>query len=98
MARGVGERPERSPAAMLRRVEYPATREDLVQAAADEEAPPETINFLKSLPDRTYASQDEALRYFAEAEARLGVMGVKLHRGDIGKETTEPPGEKARHP
>lgn len=98
MARGVGERPERSPAAMLRRVDYPATREDLVLAAADEEAPPETINFLKSLPDRTYESQDEVLRYFAEAEARFGVMGVKLHRGDIGKEMTEPPGEEAHHP
>jgi len=98
MARGVGERPERSPAAILRRVEYPATREDLVQAAADEEAPPETINFLRSLPDRTYQSRDEALRYFAEAEARFGVTGVKLHRGDLGKETTEPPGGPGRHP
>lgn len=98
MARGVGERPERSPAAMLRRVDYPATREDLVQAAADEEAPADTINFLKSLPNRTYQSRDEVLRYFAEAEARFGVTGVKLHRGDIGKEMTEPPGEEAHHP
>ncbi|MFO7155065.1 MAG: DUF2795 domain-containing protein [Pseudomonadota bacterium] len=98
MARGVGERPERSPAAILRRVEYPATREDLVQAAADEEAPAETINFLRSLPDRTYESPEDALRYFAEAEARFGVTGVRLGRGDLGKETTEPPGEPARHP
>ncbi len=98
MARGVGERPERSPAAMLRRVNYPATRDDLVEAAAYEEAPPDTINFLKSLPDREYQSQEEVLRDFAEAEARFGVTGVKLHRGDIGKEMTEPPGEKAHHP
>ncbi|HLV61420.1 MAG TPA: DUF2795 domain-containing protein [Fredinandcohnia sp.] len=97
MARGVGERPERSPAAILRRVEYPATREDLVQAAADEEAPPETINFLRSLPDRTYQSQQEALRDFAEAEARFGVVGVKLHRGDLGKETTEPGEGEVHH-
>lgn len=83
---------------MLRRVDYPVRREDLVDAAANEEAPAETINFLKSLPDREYESQEEVLRYFAEAEARFGVMGEKVHRGDIGKEMTEPSSGPARHP
>lgn len=99
MAFGVGERPERSPGAMLRRVNYPATKQDLVEAAADMEAPPDTINFLNSLPDRTYESADEAMRYFAEADARFGMHGKEVyHRGDIGKEMTEPSSGPAKHP
>lgn len=99
MAFGTGERPERSPAAILQQVDYPASRNDLVLAAEDAGAPVDTINFLKSLPDREFADADEALRWFAEADARAG-MGTRdvHHRGDIGKEMTEPPGEHARHP
>ena len=43
MARGIGEDPRRSPASHLAQVEYPASREDLVQTAEDNEAPPEVI-------------------------------------------------------
>jgi len=99
MAFGTGERPERSPAAILQQVDYPASREDLVLAAEDAEAPVDTINFLKSLPDLEFPNADEALRWFAEADARAG-MGTSdvHHRGDIGKEMTEPPGGHAHHP
>src|SRR5690349_9119056 len=61
MARGIGENPARSPAAHLQAVEYPATREDIVQTAGDNEAPAEVINFLKSLPKDRYDSYEEAL-------------------------------------
>lgn len=101
MARGIGERPANSPSYILQQVDYPATRDDLVQAAEDEDANVDTINFLKSLPDRQYRDPDEVLRQFAEADARFG-MGNRdtgTHRGDIGKETTEPPGQDtANHP
>jgi len=100
MARGIGEKPERSPSYILQQVEYPATREDLVEAAEDGEAPVDTINFLKSLPDRVYRDPDDVLRQFAEADARFGMGPGRevAHRGDIGKEMTEPPGQPANEP
>ncbi|AKU92800.1 DUF2795 domain-containing protein [Vulgatibacter incomptus] len=99
MAFGIGEKPELSPAAILQEVDYPATRETFVLAAEDSGAPVDAINFLKSMPDREYASADEALRYFAEADARFGMWSKDVqHRGDIGKEMIEPPGEHAHHP
>jgi hypothetical protein len=102
MARGIGERPEKSPSYILQQVDYPASREDLVQAAEDGEAPVDTINFLKSLPDRTYRDPDEVLRQFAEADARFGMGSGRIdevhHRGNIGKDMTEPPGEPANEP
>ena len=50
MARGIGEDPARSPAVHLQGMEFPATRDEIVQTAADNDAPVEVINFLKSLP------------------------------------------------
>lgn len=99
MAFGVEEPPERSPAAILQAVDYPASREELVLTAEDSGSPVETINFLKSLPDRIYLSADDCLREFAEAVARAG-MGTKdvHHRRDLGKEMTEPLEGPARHP
>lgn len=101
MARGIGERPANSPAYILQQVDYPATREDLVSAAEDEHADVDTINFLKSLPDRQYRDPDDVLRQFAEADARFGMgnRGAGTHRGNIGKETTEPADQDtANHP
>lgn len=102
MARGIGENPARSPSYILQQVDYPATREDLVRAAEDEDAPVDTINFLKSLPDRQYRDPDEVLRQFAEADARFGFGNRKdavNHRGNIGKDMTEPPdSDHANHP
>jgi hypothetical protein len=68
MARGIGEDPRRSPAAQLAQVEFPATREEIVETAEENEAPPEVINFLKCLPKERYGSQEEVLRDFAVAE------------------------------
>ena len=100
MARGIGERPERSASYILQQVDYPASREDLVQAAEDEQAPVDTLNFLRSLPDRQYRDPDDVLRQFAEADARFGMgPGREVHhRGNIGKDMTEPPGEHANEP
>ncbi|WP_242346886.1 DUF2795 domain-containing protein [Anaeromyxobacter terrae] len=90
MARGVGERPERSPAAILSEVEYPISRDDLAQAAAEADAPAEVINFLRSLPERIYTSPNDVLRQFGEAGARFGLFSTHVrHRGDLGKEAFE---------
>jgi len=101
MARGIGENPARSPAANLQAVEYPATRDEIVQTAADNDAPVEVINFLKSLPKPQYGSYEEALRDFAEAERRFGVgnlAGDGRSREDIGKKAIESPGAPTHHP
>jgi len=101
MARGIGENPARSPAAHLQAVDYPATRDELVHTAADNEAPVEVINFLKSLPKQRYASYEEALRDFAEAERRFGVGNHAEDgpsREDIGKKAVESPDAPTHHP
>jgi uncharacterized protein DUF2795 len=101
MARGIGENPARSPAAHLQQLEYPATREEIVETAADNEAPVEVINFLKSLPKDRYGSIEEVLRDFAEAERRFGLGNFDdggPTREDIGKAATESPGAPTHHP
>ena len=85
MARGIGERPERSVSAHLEGVEYPADREDLVQSAADNDAPVDVINFLKSLPRERYDSEELVMRDFAEAARRFGVGGHAPNVGSIDR-------------
>jgi Protein of unknown function (DUF2795) len=101
MARGIGENPARSPAVHLQQVDYPATREEIVQTAADNDAPAEVINFLKSLPKERYQTYEEALRDFAEAERRFGLSNFDdggRTREDIGKAAIESPDASTRHP
>jgi hypothetical protein len=98
MARGIGEDPRRSPAAHIAQVDFPASREELVQTAADNESPAEVINFFKSLPKERYASAEELLRDFAEAERRLAVGNAaddRARRENIGKVVAE---DRAKHP
>ena len=98
MARGIGEDPRRSPAAHLAQVDYPATREDLVQTAEDNEAPVEVINFFKALPKERYGSAEEVLREFAEAERRFALGNAPDDRGrreNIGKVAAE---DQSKHP
>jgi hypothetical protein len=99
MAFGIGERPEKSPAAILFTVEYPISREELVTAAAESEADRNVINFLRSLPDRIYTSPTDVQREFAEAEARFGMNSQDVrHRGNIGKDAVETGANPTRHP
>jgi hypothetical protein len=87
MAKGIGENPSRSPAFILKELDFPATRAEIVETAADSDAPPEVINFLKSLPKERYQSQEDALRDFAEAERRFagGTAGEAARRENLGK-------------
>src|SRR5256714_15329739 len=98
MARGMGEDPKGGPGWHLAQLEYPATREDLVQTVEDNEAPAEVINFFKALPKERYASAEEVLRDFAEAERRFALGNVPDERGrrdNIGKVAAE---DQAKHP
>ena len=97
MARGIGEDPRRSPAWHIQQVEYPASRDELVATAEDDEAPAEVINFLKALPKDRYASVEEVLRDFAEAERRFALGNAADNRGrrdDLGKVAAEDRGKR----
>jgi hypothetical protein len=99
MARGVGEPPERSPSAILSEVEYPISRDDLSEAAADAGAPVDAINFLRALPDRIYTSPNDVMREFGEGSARFGLFSTDVrHRGDLGKEAVETGAAPTKHP
>ncbi len=99
MARGTGEPLERSPSALLGQVEYPISRDELANAAAEAGFERDAINFLKSLPDGIYQSPSDVLREFGEAEARFG-MGTRdvRHRGDLGRDAIETGDNPTRHP
>src|SRR5438552_610936 len=84
--------------AQLAQVEYPVTREDLVETAEDNEAPVEVINFFKALPKERYGSAEEVLRDFAEAERRFALGNAPDDRGrrdNIGKVAAE---DQSKHP
>jgi hypothetical protein len=99
MARGRIEGPERSPSGILYGVEYPISRDDLSQAAAEAEAPADAINFLRSLPDRIYTSPSDVLRQFGEGSARFGMFTAEVrHRGDLAREAVETGAAPTRHP
>jgi hypothetical protein len=99
MARGVGERPELSPSAILSEVEYPISRDELAHAAAEAGAPVDAINFLHSLPDRVYTSPRDVLREFGEGSARFGLFSTDVrHRGDLGNEAVETGAAPTKHP
>jgi hypothetical protein len=87
MAKSMPENPVRSPAFILSELEFPATRQEIVETAEDSEAPVEVINFLKSMPKERYGSQEEALRDFAEAERRFagGTAGEAGQRENLGR-------------
>ena|SRR5947209_12359654 len=98
MARGIGEDPNRSPASQIAQVEFPASRDEIIQTAEDNEAPVDVINFFKCLPKDNYRSAEEVLRDFAEAERRFGLGNLaddRSHRENIGKVAAE---DQAKHP
>lgn len=100
MARGIGENPSRSPGSFLAQIEFPTSRDEIVETAEDGEAPVEVINFFKSLPKEQYASAEEVLRDFAEAERRFATgngraSDDRARREDIGRLSAEKAG---KHP
>jgi uncharacterized protein DUF2795 len=100
MARGIGEDPRRSPAEHVAAVDFPATRDEIVETAEDNEAPVEVINFMKSLPRDRYGSAEEVLRDFAEAERRFAggnQSGPGETRENLGRAAAEDAAEP-RHP
>lgn len=52
----------------LNEVEYPADRGDLLRAARSREAPPAVLAVLEQLPEKTYASHNDLLALFVDAD------------------------------
>jgi len=104
MAKGFGEPPQWSVTSILESVDYPVTREELVESAASDEAPVTVINFLKSLPSAAYATLEDIERDFAEAARRFGMGAdrpawLETDRSNIGRDAVEgATGTKTRHP
>ena len=91
MAKGIGDDAPRSPAYHVQQVDYPATRQEIVESASDSEAPIAVINFLKALPKESYPSYEAVLRDFAEAERVFGQGNVRdgQSRENLGKVAAE---------
>lgn len=105
MAYGVAENPANSITSHLESVDYPATREQLSLAAAENGAPIDIINVLKSLPRDEYESIEHVMRDLAEAARRFatGMLkdddGVARDRRNIGRDLVESADDAhSRHP
>jgi hypothetical protein len=105
MAYGLAEDPSRSIPTHLDAVEYPVWREQLVKAAADNDAPPDIINVLKFLPRTRYESKEEVMRDLSEAARRFASGGLRdddgvdRDRRNIGRDLVEnAPEGHTRHP
>src|SRR6218665_4170264 len=77
MAFGQAEDPALSITPHLEAVEYPTTRELLVEAAEDSGAPVDIINVFKSLPQEEYPSRRDVMRDLAEAARRFASGGLR---------------------
>ncbi|MFN7131731.1 MAG: DUF2795 domain-containing protein [Myxococcales bacterium] len=94
MSYGIGEDPSRSVSTHLQGLEYPADREEIVDAAADNEASMDIINLLKCLPRDRYDSEEMVFRDLAEAARRFGTGGHPpesgtLDRRNLGRDAVE---------
>ncbi|MCP3104822.1 DUF2795 domain-containing protein [Myxococcus sp. K15C18031901] len=105
MAFGTAEDPGRSITPHLDAVDYPATREELVESAEDGDAPVTIINVLKCLPRTEYASKEDVQRDLAEASRRAASGnlpdddGARRDRSNIGRDLVEgAPDGQSRHP
>ena len=79
-------------------IEYPASREDLVEFATDAEIDPDVLNLVRGLPDREYLDQNDVWRAIGEASRRFGIgRSDGDQRDDIGKQHTTSE-EGVRHP
>ncbi len=73
-------------------LDYPATKQELVDFATDGSTDADLLSLVRALPDRDYLSRDDVWRAWAEAVRRLGGGGRDLGtpRDDMGKEAKGP--------
>lgn len=72
-------------------IDYPATRQELIDFATDGELDADTLNLVRSLPDRDYMNRDDIWRSMAEAtRVFAGNSRTGSPRDDIGKGSRHP--------
>jgi hypothetical protein len=105
MAFGQGENPANSIPPHLDSVDYPTTREQLVEAAEDNGAGVDIINVFKALPREEYVSREQVRRDLAEAARRFATGGLRdddgvdRDRRNIGRDLVESASDNSsRHP
>lgn len=74
-------------------VDYPATKQELVDFASDTAIDADTMNLVRSLPDRTFENRDDVWRGWSEAMRVFGGAGGEP-RDNMGKQKTDPGGEE----
>lgn len=68
MPRGMGGRSPANVANFLEGIDFPATRDDLVNHAEDNNAPMEVIHVLEDLPDQTYNNMADVMSGVGQVE------------------------------
>jgi hypothetical protein len=68
MPRGMGGRSPANIANFLEGIDFPATKEDLVNHAEDNNAPMEVIHVLEDLPDQTYNNMADVMSGVGQVE------------------------------
>lgn len=80
-------------------IRYPASRERLVSFATDSLIDPDSLNLVRSLPDREYMDANDVWRAIGEATRRFGLWSKEgERRDDMGKEATHTDDGEFLHP
>lgn len=64
MASGGGEQSPVNVTHLLKGVEFPAEKPDLIQRAKDNGAPPEVMDKIEAMPDQSHGSMADAMKGF----------------------------------
>jgi hypothetical protein len=78
-------------------MEYPASKEDLVDYATEAEMDTDTLNLILALPQHVYRNAGDVWRSIAEA-TRVMAGGEGSSRDDLGKENVIVRQVLMRHP
>ena len=68
MTRGMGGRSPANIAHFLEGIDFPASKDDLVNHAEDNNAPQEVIDILENLPDQEYTSMADVMSGVGQVE------------------------------
>lgn len=68
MARGMGGASPSNIAHYLKGIDFPATKQDLVSYAEDNNAPDEVLDVLEDMPDQEYTSMADLMQGVAQVE------------------------------
>jgi hypothetical protein len=68
MTRGLGGNSPANVQKYLSGVEYPAAKQDLIEAARSNDAPDEVMQTIRQLPDEEYGGPQDVMKNYGEIE------------------------------